>query len=66
MALSHFFKKKNETEDKAFTCRKCGKEKKESEGKFVLEGTTFCCKECCGDPAKGEHKETKDGVCEFC
>jgi len=66
MALLHFLKKKDETKDKTFTCRKCGKTKKESEGSFVLEGTTFCCKECCGDPAKGEHKDKKNEVCEFC
>ena len=47
-------------------CAKCGKEKTEAEGVYVLEGTTFCCKECCGDPAKGEHKDKKDNICEFC
>lgn len=51
---------------KKYKCEKCGKEKTGSQGMFVLEGSTFCCKECCGDPAKGEHKEKKDTVCEFC
>ena len=53
-------------EEKTIQCAKCKKTKKESGGNYVLEGTTFCCKECCGDPAKGEHKETKANVCEFC
>jgi len=51
---------------KTVKCAKCGKEKKESEGTYVLEGTAFCCKECCGNPAKGEHKETANKTCEFC
>lgn len=42
-------------------CEKCGKEKKESEGSYVLEGSTFCCEDCC---KKGEEKA--DNVCEFC
>lgn len=54
------------SEEKMLVCKKCKKEKKESEGVFVLEGTTFCCKECCGDPSKGEHNAKKDNVCEFC
>lgn len=66
MPLLKFFQKKGAEEDKTYTCRKCGKVKKKSEGVFMLEGTTFCCKECCGDPLKGEHKETKNNVCEFC
>ena len=53
-------------EEKLFKCSKCNKEKREEEGTYVLEGTAFCCKECCGDPEKGEHKEKKDNVCEFC
>jgi len=53
-------------QEKTFTCKKCGKEKKESEGNFMLAGTTFCCKECCGDPEKGEHEKSADGTCEFC
>ncbi|MEK7090635.1 MAG: hypothetical protein AAB930_03550 [Patescibacteria group bacterium] len=52
--------------EKTYKCEKCGKEKKESEGKFMLEGSAFCCKECCGDADKGEHKEKKPNVCEFC
>ena len=51
---------------KKIKCEKCGKEKLESEGYWVLEGSAFCCKECCGDPKKGEHKEKKENVCEFC
>jgi hypothetical protein len=53
-------------EEKTIKCEKCGKEKKESEGHYMLSGSAFCCKECCGDPEKGEHKEKKEGVCEFC
>lgn len=57
-----------QTQEKEATykCAKCGKVKKTSEGHFMLEGSTFCCEKCCGDPAKGEHKQTKDNVCEFC
>jgi len=41
-------------------CAKCGEEKKESEGKYVLEGTAFRCNDC-------ESKEKKtDNTCEFC
>ena len=54
------------TEEKTYKCEKCGKEKKESEGIFMLEGTAFCCNGCCGDTAKGEHKEKKPNICEFC
>ena len=54
------------SEEEKVKCAKCGKEKKKNEGNYVLEGTAFCCKDCCGDPSKGEHKETKDEVCEFC
>lgn len=60
------FFKKNKKEEKLFNCAKCKKEKKKSEGNFVLEGTEFCCKECCGDPKTGDHKEKKKEVCEFC
>lgn len=52
--------------EKMSRCEKCKKEKLESDGVYVLGGTTFCCKECCGDPAKGEHQEKKDNICEFC
>ncbi|MBI2023403.1 hypothetical protein HYT01_02460 [Candidatus Giovannonibacteria bacterium] len=52
--------------EKIEKCAKCGKEKKASEGVYILEGSTFCCKECCGDPSKNEHKEKKSNVCEFC
>jgi len=54
------------SDQEMFTCEKCSKEKTESEGKFVLEGSAFCCESCCGDPEKGEHKEKKENVCEFC
>lgn len=53
-------------EEKKYTCAKCGKEKSEAEGAFVLEGSTYCCKECCGDSAKMEHKDKAAQVCEFC
>lgn len=52
--------------EEKLTCAKCKKEKTKEEGVYVLGGTTFCCKECCGDPEKGEHNEKKDNVCEFC
>ena len=60
--MFEFLKKKS----KKYKCAKCNKEKKENEGNFYLDGTQFCCKECCGDPAKGEHKDKKENVCEFC
>lgn len=41
-------------------CAQCGKEHKESEGKYVLEGTAFRCNDC---EAK---TEKKDDICEFC
>ena len=47
-------------------CVKCKKEKTQDQGIFMLEGSTFCCKQCCGDPAKGEDKVKKDNVCECC
>jgi hypothetical protein len=56
----------NNKEEKILTCEKCGKQKKESEGVWVLSGSTFCCKDCCGEPASAEHKDKKDNVCEFC
>lgn len=50
--------------EKTYACGKCNKEKKESEGNFVLDGSAFCCSECC---PKDEGHETKDdGTCEFC
>jgi len=54
------------SEEKTYQCSKCKKVKKESEGNFVLEGTAYCCKACCGDPSKGEHKEEAKNTCEFC
>ncbi|OGF69143.1 hypothetical protein A3H65_00985 [Candidatus Giovannonibacteria bacterium RIFCSPLOWO2_02_FULL_45_14] len=57
---------KTTNSEELFTCAKCGKKKKKSEGVFVLEGSTFCCKDCCGDASKGEHKEKAAAVCEFC
>lgn len=56
----------NNNADEVFVCEKCGKKKKKSEGNFILEGSAFCCKDCCGDPATGEHKEKASNVCEFC
>jgi len=53
-------------QEKMIMCAKCKKEKKESDGAFYMEGTAFCCKECCGDTEKGEHKEQKENMCEFC
>lgn len=55
-----------EGEKEKFVCAKCGKEKAKDEGTMVLEGSTFCCKRCCGDHTKGEHKQKADKVCEFC
>jgi hypothetical protein len=69
MALFDIFKGKSSEDtstEENFTCEKCGKVKKKSEGNFVLGGSTFCCKECCGDPSRGEHKQKKDETCEFC
>lgn len=66
MGLFGFGKKEAGAADETFKCAKCGKVKKKSEGNFVLGGSTFCCKDCCGDPSKGEHTEKKDNVCEFC
>lgn len=54
------------TKEKRYKCVKCGKFKAKKEGVFVLGDSKYCCKECCGDPAKGEHKQTKDNFCEFC
>ncbi len=54
-------------EEKTFECAKCKKTKKESDGNFVLDGSTYCCKDCCGDPNDEEHKNKEDdGTCEFC
>lgn len=46
-------------------CSKCGKEKPASQ---ILEigGDKFCCKVCCGDMAKDEHKQKAQTACEFC
>ena len=60
--------------EKTYKCEKCGKVKKQSEGNFVLAGSSFCCLECCpkddkkaeGGDDDHEHKEDDDGVCEFC
>jgi len=55
--------------EKTYKCEKCGEVKKESEGNFVLEGSSFCCTECCGSPdekKKDDHEHDEDGVCEFC
>ena len=62
--LKKFFSKREA--EKMFTCEKCGKAKKVSEGRFALEGKAFCCKQCCGDVSKGEHTQKTEGVCEFC
>lgn len=53
-------------EEKMMKCEKCGKEKNKSEDKYVLEDRTFCCKNCCGDPEKEEHKEKSENVCKSC
>lgn len=58
--------KGDEDENKKYKCVKCGKIKTKEQGIFVLGGSTYCCKECCGDPAKGEHKQKKENFCEFC
>lgn len=49
--------------EKMYHCDKCNKDFKASEGNFVLEGSAFCCNECCPkDKAEGDDHE----VCEFC
>lgn len=48
--------------EKTYKCEKCGEEKKESEGNFVLDGSAYCCTDCC--PKDGEH--AGEGTCEFC
>jgi len=50
-------------EEKTFTCAKCGKLKKASEGGFTKGEKAFCCEKCCGRPDK---KGTAPNVCEFC
>jgi len=52
--------------EKTYTCVKCKKEKNGSEGVFYLEGTAYCCKKCCGNKKKGEHKKKTNNTCEFC
>ena len=47
--------------DEMRTCEKCGKEKPLSEGNLVLEGSAFCCTECCPKDGDKDHE-----VCEFC
>lgn len=51
--------------EKTYKCGKCGEEKKESEGNFVLDGSAFCCSECCPGDKEG-HKEGEGETCEFC
>ncbi|MDX1608385.1 MAG: hypothetical protein R3251_04200 [Candidatus Spechtbacterales bacterium] len=52
------------TKEKLHKCEICGKMKKESEGVYMLEGTSFCCKDCA---EKNKGKKDKEGeVCEFC
>ncbi|MDX1608386.1 MAG: hypothetical protein R3251_04205 [Candidatus Spechtbacterales bacterium] len=49
-------------EEKLHKCEVCGKMKKESEGVYMLEGSSFCCKDCAE-----KNKEKQEGeVCEFC
>jgi len=43
-------------------CAKCGQEKNESEGKYVLEGSAFYCNDC----KDKEDTNEKGEVCEFC
>jgi len=69
--LKKFFSQKKKEDGaqgggKTFTCEKCGKVKQESDGKFVHDGSAFCCKGCCGDTSKGEHQQKTANVCEFC
>lgn len=53
------------TDEIKLKCRKCGKEKPASQ-MVEIEGEKYCCNICCGDVAKGEHKQTKELACEFC
>jgi hypothetical protein len=66
MSDQDFSSNKKGDEEDILKCEKCGKEKKKSEGMFALEGSVFCCRACCGNSEKGEHKEKKNNVCEFC
>lgn len=47
------------------TCVKCGKQKPESQ-MYEHEGEKYCCRTCCGDVTKNEHKQKKEMACEFC
>jgi len=56
------------SEDKLFTCHKCGKDKKEGEGVMKFGGLKFCCDQCCQteeDAKKGKGKDEPQ-VCKFC
>jgi len=55
-------------EEKLFSCVKCKKDVKESEGVMIWNGTAFCCHECkkkIDEEKDHSHEESKD-VCEFC
>ena len=46
-------------------CFKCGKKKPASQ-MLEIDGDKFCCKVCCGNTAKQEHKQKVKEACEFC
>jgi hypothetical protein len=53
-------------EQQVAECVKCHKRKAKADGVYIWGGTTYCCKDCCGDPAKGDHKQKVENACEFC
>lgn len=49
-----------------FACAKCGKVKKEGEGRHDVSGMSFCCSGCCGNVEAGEHTQKSEKSCEAC
>jgi hypothetical protein len=52
--------------EKKYTCEKCKKEYKKSDGNFILRNKKrFCCKNCCKDSHQKNNSSQKE-ICEFC